>query len=75
MYAIHAVIQDGNVVLEKPLQTRGRFEAVLLVLDTKPWEAVIYDPDACPEPARASREAYEEFSDRRIALAEASILS
>jgi hypothetical protein len=75
MRAIHAVIQDGNLVLDRPLDARGRFEAVVVVLEPKPWEAVIYDPDACPEPARASREAFEEFSDRRAALAEVAVLS
>jgi hypothetical protein len=63
MRAIRAVIEGGNMILEVPLQAEGRVGAVLLLLDAQPWDAVAYDPDACPEPARASRESVEEFAD------------
>jgi hypothetical protein len=75
MRAIKAVIEDGKMILETPLCARGHLSAILLLLDAQPWDAVAYDSDACPEPARASREALEEFGDDSQAAVEAENVS
>jgi hypothetical protein len=61
MQAIKAVVENGNVVLTEPLAVEGRFEAIVIVLDPDPWDALIHDPRPRPELLKASREALEEY--------------
>ena len=65
MQAIRAVVEDGNVVLDKPLDVKGRFEAILVVLDPDPWDAIINDPRPRPELIKAREEAHRDFLEGR----------
>jgi len=61
MQAVKAVIEDGKVILDEPLDQKGRFDAVVVVLDADPWEALIRDPRPRPELIKAREEAHREF--------------
>ncbi|MGD0898528.1 MAG: hypothetical protein ABR915_11875 [Thermoguttaceae bacterium] len=61
MQAVKAIVEDGNVTLQEPLSVKGRVEAILVVLDAEPWDALIRDSRPRPELTGASREALEEF--------------
>lgn len=61
MKAIKAVIEDGSVILAEPLDIKGRFDAILVVLDPDPWDALIHDPRPRPELVEAREEAHREF--------------
>ncbi len=61
MQAVKAIVENGSVTLQEPLEARGRVEAILVVLDAEPWDALLRDTRARPELSRASREALEEF--------------
>jgi hypothetical protein len=61
MRALKAVVEDGNVILEKPLDVKGRYEAILVVLDSDPWDSLMHDPQPRPELIRAREEAHLEF--------------
>jgi len=61
MHAVKAIVEDGSVTLQEPLNIEGRVEAILVILDPEPWDAI--DRDARPRPAlaKASRQALDEF--------------
>lgn len=61
MRALKAVVEDGNVILERPLDVKGRYEAILVVLDPDPWDSLMRDPRPRPELIRAREEAHQEF--------------
>jgi hypothetical protein len=61
MQAIKAVVEDGNIVVNTPLPLRGRYEAVLVLLDPDPWDSLIEDSRPRPELAKASQAALDEF--------------
>jgi hypothetical protein len=61
MRAVKATITDGNVRLEQPLDIKGPVEAIVVVLDTDPWQALIDDPRPRPGLSKASQEALDEF--------------
>jgi hypothetical protein len=61
MQAIKAVVQDGSIVVDDPLPLKGRYEAVLVLLDPDPWEPLLADARPRPELAKASQAALEEF--------------
>jgi hypothetical protein len=61
MRALRAVVEDGNVILEGPLDVKGRYEAILVVLDPDPWDSLVRDPRPRPELIRAREEAQREF--------------
>ena len=63
MQALKAVIENGNATLDEPLEIEGRFEAVLVILDADPWDALIHDPRPRPELVKAGREAIKEFEE------------
>ena len=63
MQAIRAVVEDGNVLLDEPLDVKGRFEAIVVVLDPDPWDAIINDPRPRPELVKAGEEALKEFEE------------
>lgn len=63
MRAIKAVVEDGNVILSEPLDVKGRCDAILVVLDPDPWDALIHDPRPRPELVRAGEEALKEFEE------------
>ena len=66
MKAVKAVIEDGNVILDEPLHVKGRFDAILVVLDPDPWEGLIHDLRPRPELVRARQEAHREFVEGKI---------
>ncbi len=61
MRAIKATIQDGSITPEEPLNIKGRAEAIVVVLDPDPWDALTNDPRPRPALTRASQEALNEF--------------
>ena len=61
MQAVKATIKDGNVTLEQPVDIKGPVEAIVVVLDPDPWEALIRDPRPRPALSAASQEALAEF--------------
>ena len=61
MQAIRATIKDGNVTLEQPVDIKGPVEAIVIVLDPDPWNALLYDPRPRPALAKASNEALQEL--------------
>ncbi len=63
MQALKAVIENGNVTLDEPLESKGRFEAVLVILDVDPWDALIHDPRPRPGLVKAGQEAIKEFEE------------
>ena len=61
MKAVKVVVEDGNVILDEPLPAQGRFDAILVLLDPDPWDALVHDPRARPELAKAREQAHREF--------------
>ena len=61
MHAVKATIRDGNVTLEQPVDIKGPVEAIVIVLDPDPWQALINDPRPRLALSKASNEALEEF--------------
>ena len=58
---MRAVIDNGNVILDEPLNVKGRFDAVVVVLDLDPWDSLIHDPRPRPDLLKVGGEALEEF--------------
>ena len=61
MQAVKAIVEDGNVTLQEPLNMEGRVEAILVILDPQPWDALIRDTRPRPALTQASRQALDEF--------------
>jgi hypothetical protein len=61
MRAIKAVIDNGQIVPEEPLQLGGRHEAIVVVLDSDPWNALVQDARPRPELTKAGEEALQEY--------------
>ena len=60
MKAIKAVVENGQIVPEQPLDLFGRHDAIVVVLDADPWDAILQDASPRPELARAGEEALQE---------------
>ena len=67
MQAVRAKITDGNVTLEQPVDIKGPVDAIVVVLDSDPWDAAIRDPRPRPALLQASNEALQEFLGGRTA--------
>jgi hypothetical protein len=63
MQAIRATVQDGLVILDEQVDLKGRFDAVLVVLDPDPWEAILQDTRPRAELIKARQEALKELAD------------
>jgi len=63
MRAIRATLENGKVILHEPFDDKGRFDAIVVVLERDPWDATINDPRPRPELARAGEEALKEFNE------------
>ena len=61
MHAVKVIVEDGQVTLQEPLGVRGRVEAILVILDPEPWDALIRDARPRPALTKAGQEALEEF--------------
>ena len=61
MRAIKAVIDNGQIVPEEPLDAIGRHEAIVVVLDVDPWRAIVNDPRPRPQLDDLAEEARQEF--------------
>ncbi len=68
MKAIKAIVEDGNVLLNEPLGAKGRFDAIVVVLDPDPWADLINDPRPRPELVKAGQEALKEFEEGKTTL-------
>ena len=75
MHAVKATIKDGNVTLERPVDIKGPVEAIVVVLDPDPWQALINDPRPRPALSKASNEALEEFLSGQAAPLDAEDLT
>jgi hypothetical protein len=63
MQAIKATVQDGNVILNERVDIKGRFDAVLVLLDPDPWESLVQDPRVRPELVKARQEALQDHAE------------
>jgi len=68
MKAIKAVIDNGQISFEEPLNVTGRHDAIVVVLDVDPWEAIVQDASPRPELTKARREAEEDFLQGRTTV-------
>jgi hypothetical protein len=59
--AIKAVIDNGQIVTEEPLDAIGRQNAIVIVLDVDPWQALMSDPRPRPELDKLAEEAHQEY--------------
>jgi hypothetical protein len=60
MKAIRAVVENGQIVPEEPSDLSGRHDAIVVVFDTDPWDAILQDPRPRPELTKAGEEALQE---------------
>jgi hypothetical protein len=65
MKAIKVTVDNGRITADEPLDMYGRCEAILVIPDPDPWDALIRDPRPRPELANASQEALEEYLQGR----------
>jgi hypothetical protein len=63
MQAIKATVQDGNVILNERVDIKGRFDAVLVLLDPDPWDSLVQDPRVRPDLITARKEALQDYND------------
>ena len=68
MKAIKVTVENGRIVPDEPLDTCGRCEAILVLSDPDPWDAIINDPRPRPELAKASQEALEDYLQGRTTV-------
>jgi hypothetical protein len=61
MKAIRAVIDNGRIVTEEPLDATGRHDAIVVVLDVDPWQAIIDDPRPRPALDQLAEEAHRDY--------------
>ena len=61
MKAIKAVIDNGQIVPEEPLDAIGRHDAIVVVLDVDPWYAMLDDPRPRPQLDELAEEAHQEY--------------
>ena len=61
MKAIRAVINRGQIVPEEPFDVNGSYDAIVVVLDVDPWEAILQDPRPRPELDKLAEEAHQEY--------------
>jgi hypothetical protein len=59
--AIKAVIDNGQIVPEEPLDATGRHDAIVIVLDVDPWHAILSDPRSRPELDKLAEEAHQDY--------------
>lgn len=65
MQAIKATVQDGFVTLNERVDLKGRFDAVLVLLDPDPWDLLVQDPRSRPELVKARQEALQDYAEGR----------
>lgn len=61
MRAIKAVIDNGQIVPEEPLDMIGRQDAIVVVLDVDPWRAILNDPRTRPQLDELAERAHQEY--------------
>jgi hypothetical protein len=61
MQAFKATYQDGHVTLNEKINLKGRFDAVLVLLDPDPWETLLNDPRPRTELTKDGQEAIQEY--------------
>ncbi len=61
MRAVRAVIENGRVVPVEPLDVTGRRDAIVILLDRNPWDAILDDPRPRPALEKAAEEAHQEY--------------
>jgi hypothetical protein len=59
--AVKAIVEDGSVTLQEPLNIKGPVDAIVVVLDAEPWDALIQDPRPRPGLTEAGRESLEDY--------------
>jgi hypothetical protein len=61
MKAIKAVIEHGQIVPETPSEMSNRHDAIAVVLDADPWEAIVEDARPRPELTKARQQTEADF--------------
>jgi len=61
MRAVRATLENGKVILHEPFDDKGRFDAIVVVLERDPWDAIINDPRPRPTLITAGEEAHRKF--------------
>ena len=63
MQAIKATVQDGHVILDEKVDLKGKFEAVVVLLDPDPWTSILQDPRPRPDLIKAGQKALQEYAE------------
>ena len=75
MQAIKATVQDGVVILDEKVDLKGRFDAVVVLLDIDPWTSILQDPRPRAELAKAGQKAMQEYAEGKTTLLDADSMS
>ena len=62
MRAVRATVEDGKVTLSEPIEGEGKFDAIVVLLDADPWDAIVADPRSRKGLQRAREEALADFA-------------
>jgi hypothetical protein len=75
MQAIKATVQDGRVILDENVDLKGRFDAVVVLLDADPWTSIIQDPRPRPELVKAGQKAMQEYAEGKTTILDPDSMS
>ncbi len=75
MQAIKATVQDGLVILDEKVDLKGRFDAVVVLLDPDPWTSILQDPRPRPELIKAGEKAVQEYAEGKTAPLNPDLMS
>jgi hypothetical protein len=65
MKAIKVVVDHGQIIPNEPLEVLGPCEAILVLSDPDPWDAILQDPRPRPELIKARQQAEADFLQGR----------
>ena len=65
MKAIKVVVKNGDVIPVEPIDRAGEFDAILVLPDADPWDALVNDPRPRVDLVRAREKAEAEFKAGR----------
>ena len=75
MQAIKATVQDGVVILDEKVDLKGRFDAVVVLLDIDPWTSILQDPRPRPELVKAGQKAMQEYAEGKTTILDPDSMS
>lgn len=68
MKAIRVTINNGQIVPSEPLDVCGQCEAILVLADPDPWNAIVADSRPRSGLTEASQDALEEYLQGRTSV-------